>query len=147
MQTPVAMSCQQDHILLAFDSLTLLLLRVELGGPVRHNATPEASLFTVRELSLLSISQPVTCAALVSHRAASPAPSAARFEDVASPTASPDVALAGPPSPGKGLAFRGDSWRREAPTHCVLLRWGGVLSLLDLETGTETHLSEVRECF
>ena len=29
------------------------------------------------------------------------------------------------------------------PTHCVLLRWGGLLSLLDMESGCETHLLQV----
>lgn len=37
-----------------------------------------------------------------------------------------------------------DEWRPAAPTHCLLLRCGGLLTLVDLDSGIETHLFEVR---
>lgn len=38
-------------------------------------------------------------------------------------------------------------WRRSAPTRCALLRSGGAFSILNLDTGHETHLLNVRCCF
>lgn len=36
-----------------------------------------------------------------------------------------------------------DDWRAAAPSHCLVLRWGGLLTLIDLDTGVETLLFEV----
>lgn len=36
-----------------------------------------------------------------------------------------------------------ESWRSVAPMHCLLLRWGGLLTLVHLDTAHETHLLEV----
>lgn len=37
----------------------------------------------------------------------------------------------------------GEEWRTIAPMHCLLLRWGGLLTLVHLDTAHETHLLEV----
>jgi hypothetical protein len=37
-----------------------------------------------------------------------------------------------------------EEWRAAAPTHCLLLGWGGLLSLVDLDAGADIHLLEVR---
>ena len=38
----------------------------------------------------------------------------------------------------------GEDWRSITPMHCLLLRWGGLLTLVHLDTAHETHLLEVR---
>lgn len=39
-----------------------------------------------------------------------------------------------------------EEWRNVAPMHCLLLRWGGLLTLVHLDTAHETHLLEVCFC-
>jgi hypothetical protein len=140
VQDPLAMSCVQQHILLAFESLCLLMLRVDISGPHHHNMTPDASILTVRELSLLSIAQPLSCICLVANRLAPPL--ATKASDT---PAGPD-SLVAPDSLKKCSDVWGHElrdWRRTAPTHCVLLRWGGLMSLLDMDTGSESLLFQV----
>jgi hypothetical protein len=98
--------------------------------------SPDATLLTVRELSLLSISQPLSCLCLIANRVGPPV-AVRRVSDALSGTGTP----AAPDSPEKCLNF-GD-WRSSAPTHCVLLRWGGLMSLLDMDTGSESLLFQV----
>lgn len=58
-----------------------------------------------------------------------------------------DIALVEPQSIGSeaGPDDRSESARQ--PQHCVLLRSGGVMSVLDLDQGSEVTLAEDIECF
>jgi hypothetical protein len=131
------------------------MLRADVHGEVRPSGRPSATLVSVRELSLLSVAQPVSAIALIANGRTpltegvlSHAESVPAWE-VVSAVGGGGGDDAGPRSLGSPKNVGASSgklgnWRAVAPTHCVLIRWGGLLSLLDLDSGTETHLMEVR---
>lgn len=151
-QAPIALDCCQGHILLAFNSLRLLMLRADVHGEVRPSGRPSATLVSIRELSLLSVAQPVSAIALIANGRAplsegvlSQIMPALEVGGAAGSGGTEDASHARNLGSPKNGVFRGElgNWRAVAPTHCVLIRWGGLLSLLDLDSGTETHLMEV----
>lgn len=164
------MDCRDGYILLAYNALQLVMYSVHLTAPIRRNTRAEATLLPCRELSLLSISTPVLSVALLTTPSAdddadgaqpaaaglTPESSAATVGTATggggmSKSASvPHGLLSSPGSPGgarrlsRGDAAAAAAARQATPTHCVVLRWGGRLSLLDMESGVETRLFEVR---
>ena len=173
MQAPVALDCCQGHILVACGELQLLMLRANVHGDLRRKGQAYADLVCVRELSLVTFAQPLLAITLIGSATAASADNEAAasqpggfrrtmfrstadlgstgLSETSSPTAfakggsvASESALVSPAHVATTGARKSAAWRARAPTHCVLLRWGGLLSLLDLDTGTETQLFEVR---
>jgi hypothetical protein len=130
----------------------------------------KARLVAVRELSLFNVGRPIAGVALVSAAAADMAHKALRGaqrvcvtpgvkhwhserprSDVSTDAVSsccaglrPAGYFRGPGTPGSGSS---GSTGRAVPSYAVLLRWGGMLSVLDLSRGAELMLAdEVRVC-
>eukprot|EP00891_Asterochloris_glomerata_P001441 jgi/Astpho2/1441/e_gw1.00025.4.1_t len=121
VQTPVAMDALGNFIQIAYAPLDVSVLRIDLSGQLTPLGTPTATVTVVRELSIMTSAQPV----VVSRGAPMHA-----------------QALAGPLGTDT-LVDAGDL----TPRHCVLLRAGGLMSLLDMDKGSETPLAEDIECF
>lgn len=117
VQTPVAMDALGNFIQIAYAPLDVSVLRIDLSGQLTPLGTPTATVTVVRELSIMTSAQPVVDIALVEPRAG--------------------------PLGTDTLVDAGDL----TPRHCVLLRAGGLMSLLDMDKGSETPLAEDIECF
>ncbi len=104
---PVAIDAAGHYILIACAPLDLTLLHVHVEGHLTPATQPRATLTIARELSILSVGQPLRDLALVA------------------------------PQPGDDVE----------PRRCVLLRAGGVCSILDLVQGSEVVLTMDVECF
>jgi hypothetical protein len=124
-QQPVAMDCAGSHILLASEPLELALLEVQVTGDVTPLDRPRARVSLARELSIASFGRPLRAIALV--------PGAA--------------AAAGGGGASNGLSHSGAAGAGGRPRQCVLLRWGGLMSVLDMERGSELQLSRDVESF
>lgn len=139
-RVPLAMDCTEQHVLVASAPLQLLLLQLE-GGSSSSPARPAGSsaaansnsrrLVAVRELSMFNVGRPVCDVALVS-----PAMTAEQLHRRPGTSGS---------SSGRALAAAGSS--NSNSCQAVLLRWGGLMSVLDLSRGTELMLSDEIESF
>lgn len=133
-QPLVAMDCVGNFVLIASEPLEIALLEVNLKGPLVPSANPKAELVLVREISMLNVGRPLLDMALV---------------PVSSPGSHPSQSVANsvPASPKAALLPPGPVPRGQMPRECVLLRWGGLMSVLDMEKGSEIALSTEIEAF
>ncbi|KAK9828450.1 hypothetical protein WJX72_000056 [[Myrmecia] bisecta] len=104
-QVPLAMDCIGNHLVVASAPLEVCVLRVDIQGSLVPLATPNATLTIIRELSIMSVGQPLK-----------------------------EIALVEPQS----IQGRAATSAEAAPRHCVLLRAGGIMSVLDMEQGSES---------
>ncbi|KAK9831279.1 hypothetical protein WJX74_010194 [Apatococcus lobatus] len=118
-QVPRAMDAVGNFLVIASGSLEIVVMRVDVIGSMAPNGNPSAKLSAVRELSIMSMGAPIQEIALVE------------------PSVGPPVED-GPESSGKA---------GPEPRHCVLLRSGGAMSVLDLAQGSEASLADDVECF
>lgn len=137
-----------------------------LQGQLSPLGKPKASLQLVREVSLLDVGRPLLDLALVPPPAMQPQPPASAaggslpnlqqagsgaLPSAHKPASSSGSALLGPAPAGQGAAESaagdGNGAGAPVPRQCVLLRWGGLLSALDLEKGSEVALSTDVEAF
>ncbi|KAL6757945.1 hypothetical protein V8C86DRAFT_1595659 [Haematococcus lacustris] len=150
-QPPCALDCACGHVLIASRPLDIAVYAVTLKGHMSPSGKPTASLQLVREVSMLDVGKPLLQVALVPSlltrsSPAAPEPGAASRPGQATSTAQEGGApAAGPGVSGAGAG--GDGPGGPAPHQCVLLRWGGLLSVLDLERGAEVPLAADMECF
>ncbi|KAF8071370.1 R06F6.8 [Scenedesmus sp. PABB004] len=135
-KVPLAMDCTEQHILLASAPLQLLLLQLQGGGAGGGGRPPAsggaARLVAVRELSLFNVGRPVAGVALVPAAAAEMAKRVLPDGTLRPPSA------CGLPAPGR---------HAPSPCHAVLLRWGGLMSVLDLTRGRELVLADEVDTF
>ena len=61
---PLALDALGSYVLVAFAPLELTLLHVVMTGALSPNGTPTAKIQTVRELSIMSVGQPITVSRL-----------------------------------------------------------------------------------
>ncbi|KAL3150452.1 hypothetical protein ABBQ32_000282 [Trebouxia sp. C0010 RCD-2024] len=115
-QAPLALDALGTYILVAFAPLELTLLRVAMTGALTPNGASTAKISVVRELSIMSVGQPITDIAIVEPRLSSEETEASMAAD-------------------------------SEPRHCVLLRAGGQMSMLDMAQGSEMLLADDVECF
>ena len=59
-QAPIALDALGSYVLVAFAPLELTLLRVVMTGALSPTGTPTAKIHAVRELSIMSVGQPIT---------------------------------------------------------------------------------------
>lgn len=150
---PAAMDCAGGYVVLASHPLELLVLQLRplsaaaaaAAGPgsAAAGAAVRQELVAVRELSLCNPAQPLCGLALVLE--ALPPSSSSSSSDKAA------LAAAGTATRGSSTKDgKTNSSGRQAtssPQRCVLLRWGGLMSVLDLAKGSEMALSADVECF
>ncbi|GFR46890.1 hypothetical protein Agub_g8533, partial [Astrephomene gubernaculifera] len=129
-QPPLAMDCLGSHILLASEPLEISLLEVTLLGELAPTGNPRASIQTLRQISMFDVGRHLSDVALVP------------VMPVAAAAAAANGGMGGGGGGGGGGAGSGAS-----PRQCVLLRWGGLLSVLDLEKGSEQALAQEVEAF
>ncbi|GLC73770.1 hypothetical protein PLESTF_001417100 [Pleodorina starrii] len=127
-QPPIAMDCLGSHILLASEPLEITLLEVSLHGDLSPTGNPRATITSLREISMFDVGRHLSDVALVPL-----SPGA-----VGAAAAAAAAAAAGGGAVAASVA---------APRQCVLLRWGGMLSVLDLEKGSELSLATEIEAF
>ena len=60
MQAPLALDALGSYILVAYAPLELTLLRVAMAGPLSPTGASTARVSVVRELSIMSVGQPIT---------------------------------------------------------------------------------------
>ena len=60
LQAPLALDALGSYVLVAFAPLELTLLRVAMTGALSPNGAPTATIHIVRELSIMSVGQPIT---------------------------------------------------------------------------------------
>ena len=60
LQVPLALDALGNYVLIAFAPLELTLLHVVVSPASGPNKTPTASFHTVRQLSIMSVGQPIT---------------------------------------------------------------------------------------
>ena len=60
VQAPLALDAVGSYILVAYAPLELTLLRVAMIGALSPNAASSAKIHVVRELSIMSVGQPIT---------------------------------------------------------------------------------------
>lgn len=111
-EAPVAIDSIDNYILVASRPLEVLVLEVSIEGVLELSGNPKATLTPVRELSIMTMEQPIV-----------------------------NVTLVRAPMNGEQTSSS------TVPKRCVVLRWGGVLTVLDLEEGVETVLTSDVECF
>ncbi|GIL70747.1 hypothetical protein Vretifemale_1461 [Volvox reticuliferus] len=128
-QPPIAMDCLGSHILLASEPLEITLLEVSLHGELSPTGNPRATITMLREISMFDVGRYLSDVALVP---LSPGAVGAAAAAAAAAAASGSTVTA--------LAAA-------APRQCVLLRWGGMISVLDLEKGSELALATEIEAF
>ncbi|KAL0053131.1 hypothetical protein WJX82_001373 [Trebouxia sp. C0006] len=120
-QAPIALDALGSYVLVAFAPLELTLLHVVMTGALSPTGTPTAKIHAVRELSIMSVGQPITDIAIVE------------------------------PGPGSeseaGQDAEGSTAADLEPCHCVLLRAGGQMSVLDMAQGSEMLLADDIESF
>ncbi|KAL0029799.1 hypothetical protein WJX77_000735 [Trebouxia sp. C0004] len=120
-QAPIALDALGSYVLVAFAPLELTLLQVVMTGALSPTGTPTAKIHAVRELSIMSVGQPITDIAIVE------------------------------PGPGSeseaGQDAEGSTAADLEPRHCVLLRAGGQMSVLDMAQGSEMLLADDIESF
>ena len=140
-QLPVAMDAVGPFVALAFAPLEITLMRVEYSetSGTGKGAPPRAMLTTVRELSILRFG------GLLKELTLLPPPLLATRhpEDMDDDD---DDGTNGGVTRATAAGERGKI-EDDGPSHCVLLRGGGVLSLLDLHHGTESVLSDEIESY
>ncbi len=136
LQVPSCMDCVGNHIIIASLPLELTLLQFDAA---------HGRLVAVRELSIFNVGRPLQGLAIVPPQAldsselvggAAAGATAGKRASGASGGDAATVALA-------KAAARGAAGPRQA----VLLRWGGALSVLDLDSGSELQLANEVECF
>uniref|UniRef100_A0A383V6J0 RIC1 C-terminal alpha solenoid region domain-containing protein n=1 Tax=Tetradesmus obliquus TaxID=3088 RepID=A0A383V6J0_TETOB len=149
-KVPLAMDCTEQHILIASAPLQLLVLQLE-GPPAAAAAAGSAALLpagrglaggslgqrrlvAVRELCMFNVGRPVAEVALVSPAAADMAKRVLRGYDNMRPSSASARASS-------------SSSASASPCHAVLLRWGGLMSVLDLARGAELVLADEVESF
>ena len=59
-QAPIALDALGSYVLVAFAPLELTLLHVVMTGALSPTGTPTAKIHAVRELSIMSVGQPIT---------------------------------------------------------------------------------------
>lgn len=109
-------------------------------GVLSASSNPKARLQLVREISLLDIGRPLLHMALVP-------PTITNLQQRHGSSGSV-VGTAAGASGAEKRTQEGPNGNGESvtPWQCVLLRWGGLMSVLDLARGSEVQLSsEVRE--
>jgi hypothetical protein len=123
-QVPTSMDCAGSHVILAFEPLRLQLLRFDAA---RGRLSP------LREVAVPGPGRPLLSLALVP-------PQEPGLSDASG------AAAAAAPGPTQRTSVAGEGGGSAAvPRQAVLLRWGGALSVLELEGGSELLLSnEVR---
>ncbi|KAI8463229.1 MAG: hypothetical protein J3K34DRAFT_462531 [Monoraphidium minutum] len=150
---PIAMDCAGHHVLVACGPLDLLLLQLD---------APHAALVPVRELSIFNPGRPLLGLAVVPPQAGlgpgggGGGPLGARPSGTLASLGSGGLDLGGGGGGGGGASeedaeaaalSKALARGAAAPQHAVLLRWGGALSVLDLDRGSELLLSNEIECF
>ena len=110
-QVPLAVDVLGAWVVVASAPLDIRVLRVDLTGDLTPLGTPTASFTVICELSIMSVGQPLRDIALVEV----PALESQNAEFPRTPF-------------GRRRADSG-------PQHCVLLRAGGLMSILDMEQG------------
>ncbi|GBF93019.1 hypothetical protein Rsub_05630 [Raphidocelis subcapitata] len=125
-RVPSCMDCVGNYIITASPPLELLLLHFD----ARHER-----LVPVRELSIYNVGPPLRALAIVPPQA-----------PLASSQASDDGGGGGGFEAATALA-RAAARGAAGPRQALLHRWGGALSVLDLDTGSELPLSTEVECF
>lgn len=118
-QLPAAMDAIGPYLALAYEPLRVHVVKADPEGP-------RIRLTSVRELSILGLGGPLLDMTLL-------APSA------------PETPESTKTSAGKGS--KGNLGDQEGPSHCVLLRGGGMLSVLDMQQGSEVVLSDKIEAY
>ena len=66
LQAPLALDALGSYVLVAFAPLELTLLHVVMTGALSPTGAPTAKIHAVRELSIMSVGQPVTVREFVS---------------------------------------------------------------------------------
>ncbi|GAX78137.1 hypothetical protein CEUSTIGMA_g5579.t1 [Chlamydomonas eustigma] len=135
-QVPLAMDCVGSHILLASQPLEIALFEVSITGKLSPSSSPKASLQLVREISMMHVGNPLMDMALVASQYAEDSLHLGN----AMRAAADHVA-------NNGSADQSVSEVSAAPRQCLLLRSGGIISVLDLEKGSEVVLSTDVESF
>jgi hypothetical protein len=118
---------------------------------VKLSGTATASLQLVREVSVLEVGRPLVDIALVCYKATAnrgisshaDSAGAAAGEQVLPALQQPSSrngVVGATPSSQPAVAAGADV-AAPTPTQCVLHRWGGLLSVLDLERGTEVRVT------
>lgn len=97
-----------------------------LQGQLSPMGKPSASLQLVREISMLDVGRPLLDVALV------PPPPAAQLSAMAAAQAAAEAMASANGGKG-GSSSKAVVQAAVLPRQCVLLRWGGLMSALDLE--------------
>ena len=66
-QAPIALDALGSYVLVAFAPLELSLLHVVMTGALSPTGTPTAKIHAVRELSIMSVGQPITVRGVENH--------------------------------------------------------------------------------
>ncbi|KAH7624062.1 hypothetical protein Ndes2526B_g01314 [Nannochloris sp. 'desiccata'] len=157
-QLPAAVDAVGPFLALAYAPLEICLLRVDFldqqqkstgAGATKAGATsaPKATLTSIRELNILGLGGPLQELTLLP-------PSLL-------PATEEENEQEEEQNNGTGTGAKVDGWLNksissnavsqikfeEGPSHCVLLRGGGILSVLDLQNGTESVLSDQIESY
>ena len=72
LQAPLALDALGSYVLVAFAPLELTLMHVAMTGALSPNSKPTAKIQVVRELSIMSVGQPITVQRLLILSTASP---------------------------------------------------------------------------
>lgn len=118
------MDCVGNHVLVASHPLDLQLLQLDAA---------HGRLVPVRELSMFSVGRPLLGLAVV--------PPHAPLSAAAAPSAPTGGGGGGGADAEAAALARALARGAAGPQHAVLLRWGGALSVLDLDRGSELLLS------
>uniref|UniRef100_A0A061S7S9 Protein ric1 n=1 Tax=Tetraselmis sp. GSL018 TaxID=582737 RepID=A0A061S7S9_9CHLO len=140
---PLALDAVGQHLLVACAPLDIMVLKVEVKGDLVPLAAPAADITLQRELSIMSVGYPLLDIALVAatnNQALLHHACASRGSE--SGDSCFDLSTARQRSGLVTSYFEDDE-----PTHCVVLRAGGLLSVLDMERGSEVLLDNDVECF
>ncbi len=152
-QQPVAMDCAGSHVLLASEPLELAVLEVEVSGGLSPLDQASVKMSLVRELSIASFGRPLKAIALVPGASSSSSSSSSSSNGAGAPPGSVHSSNNGAGGPMARSSSFGSGLndplmaRSSRPRQCVLLRWGGVMSVLDMERGSELQLSRDVESF
>ncbi|KXZ55895.1 hypothetical protein GPECTOR_2g1446 [Gonium pectorale] len=144
-QPPMAMDCLGSHILLASEPLEITLLEVTVHGELSPTGDPRATISTLRQISMVDVGRYLSDVALVPLM-----PIAASAVGGGGPTATasaPSSVSSSSAAAAAASSSSGAGAMVAAPKQCVLLRWGGLLSVLDLEKGSEVALATEVEAF
>ncbi|KAG1677057.1 hypothetical protein FOA52_001227 [Chlamydomonas sp. UWO 241] len=156
-RAPVAMDCVGSHILLASDPLEIAMFEVTITGQLQPRGNPKATLQLVREISMLDVGKPLLNMALVvptGRATTGPWGSAGGCGrghggagDGLGAGGRGGAGAGGPSVDASGSSSAALPVPPPVPRQAVLLRCGGLLSVLDLERGSEMTLSSEVECF